>query len=31
MGNIDKTFDWKGTKFTCVNELSTYELETSNG
>jgi hypothetical protein len=29
--HIDKSFDWKGTKFTCVNELSTYELETENG
>lgn len=26
--HLDKSFDWKGTKFTCVNELSTYELDT---
>jgi predicted phosphodiesterase len=29
--HVNKSFDWKGTKFTCVNELSTYELETDNG
>jgi Calcineurin-like phosphoesterase len=26
--HVDKSFDWRGTKFTCVAELSTYELET---
>lgn len=26
--HIDKSFLWRGTKFTCVNELSTYQLET---
>ena len=26
--HVNKTFAWKGTEFTCVNELSTYELET---
>lgn len=26
--HLDRSFDWKGTKFTCVNELSTYELVT---
>lgn len=25
--HIDKTFNWKGTEFTCVNELSTYDLD----
>lgn len=27
--HIDKSFEWKGTKFTCVDELSTYQLETA--
>jgi hypothetical protein len=26
--HVDKTFTWGCTKFTCVNELSTYELNT---
>lgn len=26
--HINKSFVWRGTKFTCVNELSTYKLET---
>ena len=25
--HVNKSFDWKGTKFTCVAELSTYRLE----
>lgn len=28
--HVDVSFEWKETKFTCVNELSTYELETQN-
>ena len=24
--HLDKSLDWKGTKFTCVNELSTYAI-----
>lgn len=28
--HLDNTFDWKGTKFTCVGILKTYELETGN-
>jgi len=27
--HVDRSFVWKGTKFTCVAELSTYELETA--
>lgn len=27
--HVDKSFEFQGTKFTCVNELSTYDLETS--
>ena len=26
--HLNKSFDWRGTKFTCVGELSTYELNT---
>jgi len=29
--HIDKTFEFHGVEFTCVNELSTYDLETGNG
>lgn len=28
--HVNKTFPWKGTEFTCVAELSTYELETES-
>lgn len=27
--HLDKSFEWKTTKFTCVNELSVYELKTT--
>ena len=29
--HIDKTFDFHGVEFKCLNELSTYVLETGNG
>lgn len=29
--HVDKTFTFKETEFTCVNELSTYDLETDDG
>lgn len=28
--HVDRTFDFRGTEFTCVAELSTYELETAD-
>lgn len=27
--HVNKTFDWRDTEFTCVNELSTFELDTA--